>query len=158
MKSNKTQILPATMFENYAPDQYYKEIENTFCQSEKLDKYGMDHTEAVVIGSEQGTTFPTKIGAMVCNALIDTGAIRCCISEEYYRKLQLTKIHLLQNVNVRSATGSYLAPIGLVNCTFVLGDITFNCDFIVCKNLTRLLILGRDFLLQNHISVRYSEN
>ena len=82
----------------------------------------MDHTEEVVLGLEQGTTFPTKMGTTVCNALIDTGATRCCISEEYYRKLQLTKIHLLQNVNVRSATGSDLAPIGLVNCTFVLGD------------------------------------
>ena len=70
----------------------------------------------------------------------------------------MLKIHLLQNVNVRSATGSNLAPIGLVNCTFVLGDITFNCDFIVCKNLTRPLILGRDFLIKNHISVRYCEN
>ena len=72
--------------------------------------------------------------------------------------MQLTKIHLLQNANVRSATGSHLAPIGLVNCTFMLGDTTFNCDFIVCKNLTRPLILGRDFLIKNHISVRYSEN
>ena len=79
-------------------------------------------------------------------------------NEEYYRKLQLSKIHLLQNVNVRSATGSNLAPIGLVNCTFVLGDTIFNCDFIVCKNLTRPLILGRDFLIKNHISVRYFEN
>ena len=40
----------------------------------------------------------------------------------------------------------------------MLGDTTFNCDFIVCKNLIRPLILGRDFLIQNHISVRYSEN
>ena len=98
------------------------------------------------------------MGTKVCNALIDTGATRCCISEEYYKKLQLSKIHLLQNVNVRSATGSNLAPIGLVDCTFVLGDTTLNCDFIVCKNLNRPLILGRDFLIQNHISVRYSEN
>ena len=59
---------------------------------------------------------------------------------------------------MRSATGSNLAPIGLVNYTFVLGDTTFNCDVIVCKNLTRPLILGRDFLIQNHISVRYFEN
>ena len=65
-----------------------------------------------------GYYLPTRIVATVCNALIDTGATRCCISEEYYRKLQLTKIHLLQNVNVRSVTGSNLAPIGLVNCTF----------------------------------------
>ena len=146
------------MFENYEPSQYYKDIETTICQSERLHEYGIDHTEEVVIGSEQGTTFPTKIFTTLCNALIDTGATRYSISEEYYRKLQLTKIHLLQNVNVRSATGSNLAPIGFVNCTFVLGDITFNCDFIVCKNLTRPLILGRDFLIQNHISVRYSEN
>ena len=65
---------------------------------------------------------------------------------------------VLQNVNVRSATGSNLAPIELVNCTFMLGDTTFDFDFIVCKNLTRPLILGRDFLIQNHISVRNSEN
>ena len=86
------------------------------------------------------------MGTTVCNALIDTGATRCCISEEYYRKLQLSTIHLLQNVNVRSATSSNLASIGLVNCTSVLGDTTF-CDFIVCKNLTGPLILGRDFLI-----------
>ena len=90
--------------------------------------------------------------------MIDTGATRCCISEEYYRKLQLSKIHLLQNVSLRSATGSNLAPIELVNCTFMLRDTTFNCDLTVCKNLTRPLILGRDLLIKNHISVRYSEN
>ena len=114
--------------------------------------------EEVIIGSEQGTTFPTKVGTTVCNALTDTGATRCCISEEYCRMLQLSKIHLLQNISVRSATGSNLAPVGLVNCTFMLGDTTFGFDFIMCKNLTRPLILGRDFLIQNHIAVRYSED
>ena len=146
------------MLENYEPNQYYKDTETALCQSESLNEYDIDHTEEVAIGLEQGTTFPTRMGTTVCNALIDTGATRCCISEEYYRKLKLTKIHLLQNVNVRSATGSNLAPIGLVNCTFVLGDTTFNFDFTVCKNITRPLLLGRDFLIQNHISVRYSEN
>ena len=114
--------------------------------------------EEVIIGSEQGTTFPTKVGTTVCNALIDTGATRCCISEEYYMKLQLSKIHLLQNVSVRSATGSNLATVGLMNCNFVLGDTTFDFEFIVCKILTRPLILGRDFLTQNDIAVRYSED
>ena len=146
------------MFENYEPKQYYKDIETALCQTESLDEYGVDHTEEVIIGSEQGATFSTKMGTTVCNALIDTGATRCCISEEYYRKLQLTKIHLLQNANVRSATGSNLASIGLVNCIFVLGDTTFNSDFIVCKNLTRPVIFGGDFLFQNHISVSCSEN
>ena len=80
------------------------------------------------------------------------------MSEKYYKKLQLAKIHLLQNVNVKSATSSNLAPVGLVNCTFELGETKFSSDFIVCKNLTRPLILGRDFLIQNHVFVRYSEN
>ena len=94
----------------------------------------------------------------MCNALIDTGATRSCVSEKYYKKLHLAIIHLLQNVKVKSATGSNLAPVGLVNCTFELGKNEFDSDYKVCKNLTRLLILGRDFLIRNNVSVRYSEN
>ena len=44
----------------------------------------INHMEEVVIGLEQGTTFPTRIGTSVCNALIDTGATRSCMSEKYY--------------------------------------------------------------------------
>ena len=66
----------------------------------------INHTEEVVIRSEQGTTFPTKVGATLCNALIDTSATRSCMSEAYYRTLQLNSIHSLSNTCVRSATGS----------------------------------------------------
>ena len=59
----------------------------------------INHTEEVVIRSEQGTTFPT----------------------------------------------------------FELGKTAFTNDFIVCQNLTRPLILGGDFLISNHATVRYSE-
>ena len=118
----------------------------------------INHTEEVVIESEQGTTFPAKIGTSVFNALIDTGATRSSISEKYYQNLSLGKIQFSQNISVRSATGSNLTPIGLVNCSFELGKTKSNGDFIVCKNLTRPLILGRDFLIQNHVSVRYAEN
>ena len=67
---------------------------------------------------------------------------RSCMSETYYRKLQLNKICILSNIRVRSATGSNLSPLGIVECTFELGKTEFRCDFIVCKNLTRPLILG----------------
>ena len=118
----------------------------------------IDHTQQVVIGSEQGTTFPTKIGTSVCNALRGNGATRSCISEKYYQNLSLMKIKFLQNISVRSATGCNLTPIGLVNCSFELGKTKFTGDFIVCKDLTRPLILRRDFLIQNHVSVQYTEN
>ena len=87
---------PPLFLENYGPDNYHGEIDTYLLSIKNSDGYDMDHTEEVVIGSEQGTTFPTKIGTTICNALIDTGATRCCISEKYYKKLQLAKIHLLQ--------------------------------------------------------------
>ena len=50
------------------------------------------HTEEVIISSEQGTTFLTRIRTSVCNALIDTGATKSCISERYYQQLPLIKM------------------------------------------------------------------
>ena len=112
----------------------------------------------MIIGSEQGTTFPTKVGSTLCNALIDTGATKSCMSETYYKTLYLDSICLVSRTRVRSVTGSNLSPLGIVHCTLKLGKTTFNNDFIVCQNLTRPLILGKDFLMKNHITVCYAEN
>ena len=62
----------------------------------------------------------------------------------------------LNHISVKSATGSNLTPLGIINCSFKLGKITFNNNLIVCQNLTRPLILGRDFLIQHNITVRYA--
>ena len=85
--------------EKYKPIKYYIDIETTPCHLDSQGKCNVNHTEEVIIGSEEGTTFPTKVGTTMCNALIDTGATRCCMSEEYYKKLQLSKIHLLLQLN-----------------------------------------------------------
>ena len=53
-------------------------------QQENLDENTVNHTEEVIIESEQGTTFPTKVGTTMCNALIDTGAIRLYFVLNYY--------------------------------------------------------------------------
>ena len=90
--------------------------------------------------------------------MIDTGATKSCISERYYQQLPLIKLQKLRNISVRSATGSNLTPLGMIQCSFELGKIKFNSNLIVCRNLTRPLILGRDFLLQHHITVRYAVN
>ena len=57
-----------------------------------MSKQDINHAEEVIIGTEQGTTFPTKIGTTMCNALIDTGAIKSCTSVKYYQSLSLTKM------------------------------------------------------------------
>ena len=51
----------------------------------EMSNQDINHTEEVNIGTEQGTTFPTKMGTSMCNGLIDTGATKCCISEKYYQ-------------------------------------------------------------------------
>ena len=55
----------------------------------------INHTEEVIIGTQQSTTFPTKIGTSMCNALIDMGATKSCLSEKYYQSLPLTKIQII---------------------------------------------------------------
>ena len=62
----------------------------------------------------------------------------------------------LTNISVRSATGSNLTPLGIIHCSFKLGKIRFHSNLIICRNLTQPLILGRDFLLQHHITVCYA--
>ena len=57
----------------------------------KMSEQDINHMEEVIIGTEQGTTFPTKIGTSMCNALIDTSAIKSCISERYYQQLPIKK-------------------------------------------------------------------
>ena len=84
--------------------------------------------------------------------------LKAVMSESYYKTLHLNSIHAVVNTHVRSATGSNLSPLGIVNCPITLGNTTFVNDFIVCQNLTRPLILGKDFLMKNHITVRYAAN
>ena len=62
----------------------------------------------------------------------------------------------LRYISVKSATGSNLTPLGMIHCSFELGKIKFNSNLIVCRNLTRPLILGRDFLWQHQITVHYA--
>ena len=83
----KSQDLFSSFLANDELDHYHEDIQVTIGQSEGSNECNMDHTEEVILGSEQGATFPTKIGATICNALIDAGATRCCIIEKYYRKL-----------------------------------------------------------------------
>ena len=93
----------------------------------------------------------------MCNALIDTGASRSCISEKFYKQLKLPPIQELFRTHVRSATGGSLSPLGITQCTFHIGEKEFTFNFIVCKHLLRPVIIGADFLRQNHIFVGYSE-
>ena len=110
-----------------------------------------------MVGSERGTTFQIDIQGTKCNALIDTGASRSCISEAYFKTLPQQTLKGLHRVAVRSASGSSLAPLGFMTSNITLGNKTFQHDFVVCKHLMRPLILGREFLFKNELKVYYSK-
>ena len=67
-------------------------VHNQPIEHEIITKEHVDSAEEVIIGSEQGTIFPTKVGSTLCNALIDTSATKSCMSESYYKTLHLNGI------------------------------------------------------------------
>ena len=78
--------------EKYKPTKYYMDVETAPYCLDNQKEHNINHTEEIITGSEQSTTFPTRVGTTVCNALRDTGATRCCMSEKYCKKLQIWKI------------------------------------------------------------------
>ena len=110
----------------------------------------------VTVGSAMGATIPTTFGQTKCNVLIDTGAMKSCMSQAYYQQLMLPATRTLHSCNIKSANGTNLCPIGIIEGEFKIGMKEYKNDFIVCKNLVRPCILGADFLRKHGIWTGWS--
>ena len=101
----------------------------------------------ITLSNSKSALIPAEIANEKCKVLVDTGASRSFIREDYYKKLQNTKLMpMLRNVRIRSATGRDVQTLGKAKTQFKLGITTYTSEFIVCKNLRRPAILGIDFL------------
>ena len=103
------------------------------------------------MGSAIGATIPTTFGQTKCNVLVDTGAMKSCMSQAYYQQLMLPTTRPIHTYQVKSANGSNLCPIGITECEFKIGQKEYKNDFVVCKNPIRPCILGIDFLKKHGI-------
>ena len=110
----------------------------------------------VTVGSAIGATIPTTFRQTRCNVLIDTGAMKGCMSQAYYQQLMLPTTRTLHSCNIKSANGTDLCPIGIIESEFKIGMKEYKNDFIVCKNLVRPCILGADFLRKHSIWTGWS--
>ena len=110
----------------------------------------------VTVGTTVGATIPATLEHTLCNALVDTGTKRSCLSEEYYQQLLLPGLKPVHKLQVRTASGSSLCPTGTVSCDFKLGKQPFSFEFIVCRGLSRPCILGLDFLRKYKIGIGWS--
>ena len=110
----------------------------------------------VTVGSTKGATVPVQIDKSRCNALVDTGASKSIMSEEYFQELMLPDLKQVYNIDIKSASGNKIKMIGITQCTFSIGKHSYTYDFVVCKNLSRPFILGIDFLRQHLIDTCWS--
>ena len=110
----------------------------------------------ITLENSKSAVIPAKIAQEQCKVLVDTGASRCCIREDYFNKIPGTSLALLKGVRIRSATGRDLQTLGRAECAFTLGGRDYKMEFIVCKNLRRPAILGLDFLRQNRIGTTWT--
>ena len=133
----------------YEPREYFTELS---------DDSSSSRVELVTVGTTVGATVPATLEHTLCNALVDTGVTRSCLSEEYYQQLLLPGLKPVHKLQVRTASGSSLCPTGTVTCDFKLGKQPFSFEFIVCRGLSRPCILGLDFLRKYKIGIGWSPN
>ena len=110
----------------------------------------------VTVGTTVEAIVPATLEHTICNALVDMGATRSCLSEEYYQQLLLPGLKPVHKLQVRTASGSSLCPTGTVACDFKLGKQPFSFKFIVCRGLSRPCILGLGFLRKYKIGIGWS--
>ena len=135
--------------EGYEPREYF---------TERSDDSSSSRVELVTVGTTVGATVPGTLEHTLCNALVDTGTTRKCLSEEYYQQLLLPGLKPVHKLQVRTASGSRLCPTGTITCDFKLGKQPFSFKFIICRGLSRLCILGLDFLRKYKIGIGWSPN
>ena len=139
----------------YKPETYFTSVEK---DDVPLWKHIKGYVTVVSVGTTTDASVPIQVGNSKCNALIDTGATKSVISESYYRDLMLPSTKQVYNIDVRSASGNKLKTIGITECTFSLGNQPYTYNFLVCKDLSRPIILGLDFLRANRIGTDWSDN
>ena len=108
--------------------------------------YKIDETRP----SEEGTVFETTINNTKMKALFDTGATKSVMSGKMYRNLKLGPLDDSNLPSVVGANGSSLGVMGRIRCTiaFEKDEDKFDQTFLVCENLQRGVILGKDFARQ----------
>ena len=89
-------------------------------------------------------------------ALIDIGAGRCCMNEEQYQTLGSPPLEPA-DVGFRLQTTSWALMLGMgfLTCNLQIGGEIYKQQFIICRQLTPGIILGRDFLSGNQLGITW---
>ena len=121
------------------------------------------YTNGCVVDSGMGlmgpcTVFPTSINETKINSLFDTGATKSVMSGEMYKRPKLGPLNTTRLPKVVGADGTSLGAMGRISCKINIGEQTFKQTFLVCQNITRPVILGKDFTRDNCAGVHWTED
>ena len=108
----------------------------------------IEHVFNIILGKETGTMFPISIQDKEINALLDTGAEKSCMSVDMFTRLKLP-LNVAKVPKLRNASGRDMKMHGVMTMKFKMGNTIFTQEFVVCDNLVRPIIIGRDFMVNN---------
>ena len=80
------------------------------------------------------------------------------MSGDMYKRLKLGPLDTKRLPKVVGADGTSLGAMGRISCEINIGERTFKQTFLVCQNITRPVILGKDFTRDNCAGVHWMEN
>ena len=112
----------------------------------------------IVLNLDHGAIIPKEVQGKLCPTLIDTGATRSCVSEYFFNGLQNTEIKEIYGLRIVCASGEDIMLKGLTTLQVVINNIEFSHTFLICRNITKPLVLGLDFLKKYRIGTTWTEN
>ena len=115
----------------------------------------MEHVFNIILGKETGTTFPISVQDKKVNALLDTGAEKSCMSMDMFARLKLP-LNVAKIPRLRNASGKDMKMYGVMTVKFRMGSTIFTQEFVVCDNLVRPIIIGKDFTVNNFIGIAWT--
>ena len=80
------------------------------------------------------------------------------MSGEMYKRLKLGPLDTTRLPKVVRVDGTSLGAMGRISCEINIGEQTFKQTFLVCQNITRPVILGKDFPRDNCAGVHWMED
>ena len=115
----------------------------------------IEHVFNIILSKETGTTFPISVQDKEVNALLDTGVEKSCMSMDMFARLKLP-LNVAKAPKLRNASGRDIKTHGVMTTKFKMGNTIFIQEFVVCDNLVRPIIIGRDFTVNNFIGIAWT--
>ena len=108
-------------------------------------------------GTEQGTTFKIDTGGFVFSWLFDSGAEISCMNIDTVTTLGLLGKLTQSSVMLNMASRQNMGVASDIKVNFKIGrKYSFTHRFVVCENLTRLFILGANFMSQHYMKLGWA--